>query len=75
MTRMSGPLNRINVIDILEKKHSLSRVITENICHYMESTRRYREGNSSLFFFLKRKFDLIYFRNKKNFTTGRLLSR
>ncbi len=55
MTRMSGPLNRINVIDILEKKHNSSRVITENICHYMESTRRYHEGNRSLFS-LKRKF-------------------
>jgi len=45
MTRVSGPLNRVNVIDILEKKHSSSRVITENLCHYMENTRRYREGN------------------------------
>jgi len=56
---MSGPLNRINVIDILERKHNLSRVITENICHYMESTRRYREGNNSLFVFWKEQ--LIWF--------------
>ncbi len=61
MTRMSGPLNRINVIDILEKKHNSSRVITENICHYMESTRRYLEGNRSLFCFAKENFYLIYF--------------
>jgi hypothetical protein len=58
---MSGPLNRINVIDILEKKHSLSRVITENICHYMESTRRYREGNSSLFVFFEKEISFNLF--------------
>ena len=45
MPRMSGPLNRTGVIDILEKKYELTRVVTENLCQYMENTRRYREGN------------------------------
>jgi hypothetical protein len=45
MSRISGPLNRISVISTLEEKHGLTRVITENLCHYMETTRHYREGN------------------------------
>ena len=43
--RMSGPINRITVIEILEKKHKLTHVITENLCDYMECTRQYMEGN------------------------------
>ncbi len=55
MTRISGPLNRIHVIDLLEKKHGICRVITENLCHYMENTRQYREGNrKSLVIFLEK---------------------
>lgn len=45
MSRMCGPLNRCQLIDSLEKKHNFFRVITESLCHYMENTRRYREGN------------------------------
>ena len=43
MSRISGPLNRMTVINLLEEQHKLSRVITESLCHYMEQTRRYQE--------------------------------
>ncbi len=63
MSRISGPLNRISVINALEEKHGLTRVITENLCHYMENARHHREGNrkkfieknSSLRFFVETK--------------------
>ncbi len=45
MSRMSGPLNRVYVIDLLEKKHNITRVVIENLCRYMDNTRRYRDGN------------------------------
>jgi hypothetical protein len=45
MSRVSGPLNRLSVINTLEEKHGLTRVIAESLCHYMETTRRHREGN------------------------------
>ncbi len=57
MGRISGPLNRISVIDILEKQHNVSRVITESLCHYMENTKRYQEGN------LKTKLFRVYYLN------------
>jgi ubiquitin carboxyl-terminal hydrolase 9/24 len=41
--RMPGPQNRIGVIDILEKKYELTRVVTENLCQYMENARKYKE--------------------------------
>jgi len=44
MSRISGPLNRISVINILETQHSITQVITESLCHYMDNTRRYQEG-------------------------------
>ncbi|CAF4705975.1 unnamed protein product, partial [Rotaria socialis] len=43
MSRISYPLNRISLIDRLEEKHKITRVITENLCHYMENTRNCRE--------------------------------
>ncbi|CAF3578443.1 unnamed protein product, partial [Rotaria sp. Silwood2] len=48
ISRMSYPLNRIGLIDILEKKHKLTRVITENLCHYMDNTRRYRDETKKI---------------------------
>lgn len=44
----SYPLNRIGVIDVLEKRHKLIHAVTESLCHYMEYARRYREGNKKL---------------------------
>ncbi|CAF3335952.1 unnamed protein product [Rotaria socialis] len=41
--RMPGPQNRTGVIDILEKKYELTRVVTENLCQYMENTRKHKE--------------------------------
>ncbi len=49
MIRLSSPLNRISIIDILENKHQLTRVITENLCRYMENVRQYRDGNRRIF--------------------------
>jgi hypothetical protein len=43
--RMPGPQNRIGVIDILEKKHELTRIVTENLCQYMENARKSKEGD------------------------------
>ena len=34
----------MTVINLLEEQHKLCRVITESLCHYMEQTRRYEEG-------------------------------
>ncbi|CAF1148229.1 unnamed protein product [Rotaria sordida] len=48
ISRMSYPLNRISLIDILEKKHKLIRVITENLCHYMDNARQYREETKKI---------------------------
>ena len=42
--RLPGPHNRTGVIDILEKKYELTRVVTENLCQYMENARKYKEG-------------------------------
>jgi hypothetical protein len=64
---LSGPQNRISLIDTLEKKHELTRVITENLCHYMNKTRQYRERNKYIFAFLE--IYLSNFRNKKDVTT------
>lgn len=44
MSRLSGPMNRVTVINILEDQHQITRVITESLCHYMEQTRRHQEG-------------------------------
>lgn len=44
MSRMLGPQNRLSVIDNLEKKHRLTRIVTDNLCHYMDTVRREREG-------------------------------
>jgi ubiquitin carboxyl-terminal hydrolase 9/24 len=41
--RMPGPQNRTGVIDILEKKYELTRIVTENLCQYMENARKYKE--------------------------------
>ncbi|CAF4271256.1 unnamed protein product, partial [Rotaria sp. Silwood2] len=41
--RMPGPQNRTGVIDILEKKYELTRIVTENLCQYMDNTRKYKE--------------------------------
>ncbi|CAF1165958.1 unnamed protein product [Adineta steineri] len=46
--RMSGPLNRISVIDLLENKYQLTCVITENLCHYMDTVRRYRDEKKKI---------------------------
>ena len=46
ISRMPGPQNRTGVIDILEKKYELTRVVTENLCQYMENARRYKESDS-----------------------------
>jgi len=41
LPRMStGPQNRTGVIDILEKKYELTRVVTENLCQYMDKARQ-----------------------------------
>ena len=42
--RAPGPQNRIGVIDILEKKYEVTRVVTENLCQYMASARQHKEG-------------------------------
>jgi ubiquitin carboxyl-terminal hydrolase 9/24 len=42
--RMPGPQNRTGVIDILEKKYELTRIVTENLCQYMEKTRANKES-------------------------------
>ena len=44
MSRGLGPQNRLSVIDTLEKKHRLTRIVTDNLCHYMDTVRREREG-------------------------------
>lgn len=44
MSRMSGPLNRMSVINVLQDQHGICQVITESLCHYMDDTRRYNEG-------------------------------
>ncbi|CAF0941972.1 unnamed protein product [Adineta ricciae] len=44
IARMPGPQNRTGVIDILEKKYELTRVVTENLCQYMETARKYKES-------------------------------
>ena len=41
---MLGPQNRLSVIDNLEKKHRLTRIVTDNLCHYMDTVRRERES-------------------------------
>ncbi|CAF3941595.1 unnamed protein product, partial [Rotaria sp. Silwood2] len=43
--RMPGPQNRTGVIDILEKKYELTRIVTENLCQYMDNTRKYKEDD------------------------------
>ncbi|CAF5187649.1 unnamed protein product, partial [Rotaria magnacalcarata] len=48
MSRISYPLNRISLIDRLEDKHKITRVITENLCHYMENTRNCREETKKI---------------------------
>ncbi|CAF3635592.1 unnamed protein product [Rotaria socialis] len=48
MSRISYPLNRISLIDRLEEKHKITRVITENLCHYMENTRNCREETKKI---------------------------
>ena len=42
--RMPGPHNRTGVIDILEKKYELIRVVTENLCQYMEKTKKCKDN-------------------------------
>ncbi|CAF2622279.1 unnamed protein product [Rotaria sp. Silwood2] len=46
--RMPGPQNRTGVIDILEKKYELTRIVTENLCQYMDNTRKYKEEAKSI---------------------------
>jgi ubiquitin carboxyl-terminal hydrolase 9/24 len=46
--RMPGPQNRTGVIDILEKKYELTRVVTENLCEYMANTRKCKENEPKM---------------------------
>jgi hypothetical protein len=45
---MPGPQNRTGVIDILEKKYELTRVVTENLCEYMANTRKCKENEPKM---------------------------
>lgn len=47
VSRMMGPQNRLTVIDNLEKKHEITRVVTDNLCRYMDKIRKLRDGKSN----------------------------
>lgn len=47
---MAGPQNRLTVVNNLEQKHEITRVITENLCRYMEKIRKLRDGKTKCFF-------------------------
>ena len=67
MSRISGPLNRMGVISLLEDQHKISHVITESLCHYMDDTRRNHEGQSGQI--EQHQWNVCFFRNKENSPT------
>jgi len=48
VTRMAGPQNRLTVVNNLEQKHEITRVVTENLCRYMEKIRKLRDENKKI---------------------------
>ena len=63
---MAGPQNRTAVIDILEKKYEVTRIVTENLCQYMENTRKYAgKTDEILLFFIE--FHDFHSESKGNF--------
>ncbi|UJR08730.1 hypothetical protein I4U23_012987 [Adineta vaga] len=48
ISRMGVPSNRLAIIDVLEQKHQLSAVVTENLCHYMNNIRQQRDETKKI---------------------------